>query len=389
VHYLSPSYDLRSATASGLTIGSTITFVVDDNDHGLQVGAIINVTGIVSLGYNGTYTVSEIIDERTFRVITSTTLRTTSAVLGAQSQISCKFWHGSVVRSGPFDDQNGIFFEYDGTQLAVVKRSSTFQLAGTASINVDSNSLIGTNTRFLDQLKVGDRIVIKGMTHVVSQVNSQTNIAVTPDYRGTSNAVNAKICLTQDLKIPQSQWNLDRCDGTGPSRYVVDVTKMQMIGIQFSWYGAGFIDWMFRGPKGDYVFCHRLKGNNVNTEAYMRTGNLPVRYEVLNEGARTRLASAMTNSQTTMSLEDGSFFPNVGTVYCENELISYSAKSGNTLTGLVRSASLTNFAAGAQRSYTAGPAATHAVNSGVILASVTNSPLISHWGSAYLIRRWI
>ena len=32
------------------------------------------------------------------------------------------------------------------------------------------------NTRFRDQLKAGDRIVIKGMTHVVSHVNSQTEI---------------------------------------------------------------------------------------------------------------------------------------------------------------------------------------------------------------------
>ncbi len=380
-----PSYDLRSITASGLGIGATLTFTVDDNDHGLQIGAIVNVTGVVSLGYNGSYTVSEIIDERTFRAISTTTRRVTTAVLGAQSQVACKNWHGSVVRSGPFDDQNGIFFEYDGQELAVVKRSSTFQIAGTVSIVVDSNTLLGTNTRFQDQLKVGDRIVIKGMTHVVTTINSQTNIAVSPDYRGTSNASNVKICLTQDLRIPQSQWNLDKCDGTGPSRYVVDVTKMQMVGIQFSWYGAGFIDWMLRGPKGDYIFCHRLKGNNVNTEAYMRTGNLPVRYEVLNESAKTRLAASMTNNQVTMSLEDSTYFPNAGVVYVENELISYSAKSGNTLTGLVRASSLTNFAAGAQRSYTAGAATSHPANSGVVLVSVTNSPLISHWGSAYLI----
>jgi hypothetical protein len=162
---------------------------------------------------------------------------------------------------------------------------------------------------------------------------------------------------------------------------------MQMVGIQFSWYGAGFIDWMFRGANGDYVFCHRLKGNNLNTEAYMRTGNSPVRYEVLNEGARGRLNGALTDSQNFIVLDDVHGFPNSGTVYIDNEMISYSGKTTatNRLTGCTRAATLSNFAAGAVRTYTAGVAATHNDNQGVVLISCTTSPIISHWGSAYLI----
>ena len=52
---------------------------------------------------------------------------------------------------------------------------------------------------------------------------------------------------------------------------------MQMIGIQFSWYGAGFIDWMTRGQKGNFIFVHRMRNSNVNTEAFMRTGNRALR----------------------------------------------------------------------------------------------------------------
>jgi hypothetical protein len=55
------------------------------------------------------------------------------------------------------------------------------------------------------------------------------------------------------------------------------------------------------------------------------------------------------------------------------------------LTGLNRAATLSNFAAGAVRSYTAGVAASHANRQGVVLISNTTSPIISHWGSAYLI----
>ena len=77
---------------------------------------------------------------------------------------------------------------------------------------------------------------------------------------------------------------------------------MQMIGIQYSWYGAGFIDFMVRGADGNFVFAHRMRNSNVNTEAFMRSGNLPVRYEVTNEGPPGQLVSAMTFSQTTIAI---------------------------------------------------------------------------------------
>ena len=113
-----------------------------------------------------------------------------------------------------------------------------------------------------------------------------------PDFRGVSNAVNVKAALTKEIIIPQYQWNIDRCDGTGKSGYEIEINRMQMIGFQYTWYGAGFIDWMFRGPSGNFIFCHRLKNNNRNNEAFMRSGNLPVRYEVINEGAKGRLANS-------------------------------------------------------------------------------------------------
>jgi len=382
-----PAFDIRSITANGTAAGSLITIVMDEVDHGCQAGATIRLIGITTAGYNGDYIVDDVIDERSFIVAATTALASTTAVIGSQCQMSLLKWHGSTVRSGPFDDQNGIFFQYDGQNFAVGRRTSTFQIAGNISIDSDSNAVTGVNTRFFDQLQAGDRIVIKGMTHVVATISSQTAMTVTPDFRGVTNITGAKVCKVQDLIINQSDFNLDKVDGSGPSGYTLDITKMQMIGIQFSWYGAGFIDWMIRGPEGNYTFIHRLKGNNLNTEAYMRTGNLPVRYEVLNEGARAKLVGQLSNNATTMTLESVVDFPTAGTVYVDNELISYTGKNLATkqLTGLTRSANLSNFAAGAVRSYSAGAAAVHADRQGVILVSGLVSPIISHWGSAYLI----
>lgn len=391
-----PSYDLRSLTAEGVEVGDLITVVTDDNDHGVQVGGVIRILGVETPGYNSgpetatppnfDYEVVSVVDERTFKIRAQRRLGATDAVLGFGSQMSVVSWHGATVRSGIFDDQNGIFWEYDGTNISVNQRTGTRQLAGTIAIAVDTNLITGTNTRFQDQLKAGDRIIIKGMTHVVSHVNSQTEITVTPDWRGVVDIAGAKANLIVDKKVKQENFNLDRLDGTGPSGYNIDTAKMQMIGIQYSWYGAGFIDFMLRGADGNFVFCHRMRNSNVNTEAFMRSGNLPVRYEVTNEGPSGKLASAMDDSQTTIPLVDSSFFPDTGTVYINNEIINFDGnnKTSNTLTGCTRAATYTNFQAGANRSYTAGSASAHVNRSGVVLISQTVTPLISHWGSAFI-----
>jgi hypothetical protein len=380
-----PSYDIRSMTATGTTVGSIITLVTDDTDHGCQIGGIISVSGVLTAGYNSTYTVVDVFNERQLSVIANQTLGSTNAVLGSPCQMSIRNWHGSTIRAGIFDDQNGMFWQYDGIRMAVVRRSSTFQLAGTIAIAANSNLVTGNNTRFTSQLAAGDRVVIRGMSHVVSQVTDDSTMFVTPDFRGVANVNEAKIVKTTDIQIPQSDWNLDTLNGAGPSGYLIDVTKMQMIGLQHTWYGAGFIDFMLRGPEGNYTFAHRFRNSNVNSEAYMRTGNQPVRYEVINEGARDKLVESMTAVQTTIPLENSYWFPNSGTVIIDSELIRFTGNINNTLTGCTRGTVLTQFTAGSQRSFSGSPATTHSVRSGVILVSNTITPNISHWGSAFMI----
>ena len=380
-----PSYDLLTVSADGLTQGSTITVTTDDVDHNLQVGARVRLIGIATSGYDGIYTIASIVNERTFTVLATIALGGTTAEFTDQPQVSLYEWNGATVRSGIFDDQNGIYWEYDGQQTNAVQRTATRQLAGVVTVSPNSNTVAGTGTRFREQVKAGDRVVIRGMTHVVSSVASNTSMFVTPDYRGVNVSQGVKVCAVVDKKAKQSEFNRDKLDGGGKSGYNWDVSKMQMIGIQFSWYGAGFIDWMARGNKGDFVFAHRMRNSNINTEAFMRTGNQPVRYEVTNEGPNGRLELDMTTAQTTVPLVDASFFPdNGGTLFIDNEIITYTGKTGDTLTGCTRAATLTNFNAGSTRNYTGGSATQHFRNTGVVLISNTASPIISHWGSAYL-----
>lgn len=383
-----PVLNLDQISATGTTVGSTIT-ISTEIDHGLQAGAIIEVAGVVTPGYNGTYGVVSVVNESEFTVSATQALGSTTAVITNLPRVTVKGWHGATVRCGPFDDQNGLFWEFDGVELAVVKRSATYQLSGFVSVSSGSQTITGTNCRFTQQLKQGDNIVIRGMTYKVGSIASDNSMTINPEYRGINNASGIKIASILDVRIPQSQFNIDTIDGTGISGYDINLNKMQMLGISFSWYGAGFIDFMCRGSDGNMILVHRMKQNNVNDEAYMRTGNSAVRYQAINESARDRLAATMNNTQTTIVLNDASRFPSTGgVVLVENECISYTGKSNNTLTGCTRGASFNMFVGGSVKPFSGGAAAIHSVGNGftaVTLVSCTCSPVVNHWGSSYIM----
>jgi hypothetical protein len=89
-------------------------------------------------------------------------------------------------------------------------------------------------------------------------------------------------------------------------------------------------------------------------------------------------------------LVDVSRFPTGGgTVLIENEVVSYTGISGNSLIGAGRAATLSMFANGGTQNFTGGSAAAHtagsALKQAVILISCTASPTIAHWGSSYIM----
>lgn len=382
-----PSYDIQAISAGATGTSATVTVKTDDIDHGLQVGASVTISGVLTSGYNGTFTVASVVDDFTFTYNSgANNIAATTGVMDIQAKVSVAAWHGAVVRAGCFDDQNGMFWEFNGTTLCVVRRNATQQLSGTVAINSNSNAVTGSSTRFTQQVKIGDKVVIRGMTHYVTQVASDTSMSVTPDFRGVTNVTGVKASLVQETRIKQSDFNIDRLDGTGPSGFTVDTGKMHMMGIQYTWYGAGFIDFMIRGSDGNWVFAHRIKNNNVNTEAHMRSGNLPVRYSIDNDGspANCYLTADPGSGGTTLAVNDTTYFPTAGTLYIDNELISYTGKTTTSFTGCTRAATLSQYCLGSTRSFTAGAAAAHAINTGIICVSNTASPTLSHWGSALI-----
>ena len=308
---LKPSYGIDSISYS-----SPYVTVQTKEYHGLQPGYQITIYGANENGYNGTFVVAAVTSQNSF-----TYIPTTAPILANASgnyYVSVSAWNGAVNRLGLYDQQNGVFFEFDGTTLYAVRRSSIFQIAGRVSVTQGSTTISQTSanfpTTFSQQLVPGDYISIRGQSYKVTDIASNTSLTIQPAYRG-STATNVIVSKTIDTKIPQSQWNIDKCDGTGPSGYNIDLTKMQMFYIDYSWYGAGAVRWGFRGPKGQIIYVHKQANNNQNATAYMRSGNLSGRYESTTSPASTQITASVGSSDSTINVGNtyGLYTPSIAT----------------------------------------------------------------------------
>ncbi len=424
---LTPTFDVAGITASGTTV--TVTTL---QDHNLQTGVPLLVenveinTGSVNT-YNGrgvrggaTYVVNNILGTKVF-TYTASGVPSDLAPGGDSGQVTAISWDGAVVRSGLFDEQNGFFFEYDGNQLFACRRQTIREMYGNVSVTLGSGTVNGTNTRFREQLIQGDKISIKGYTYEIASILSDTQLIINPTYLGPTTS-NVKYLKIQTFRIPQSQWNMDPCNGTGPSGYNLDPAKMQMAYIDYTWYGAGHIRFGFRGVNGDIIYCHRIPNNNVNTSAYMRSGNLPARFESMNfsyysklvAGASGSFGAALGSADTTMYVQNAQHWPSSGWVIVQDgtncEMIRYTGigaynatAKGYPLTGLTRRTTYTIAGISA-----AGVFSASAYTLGANAASVTFTPdggsggagtapvsvqyaynncapIVSHWGVSVIM----
>jgi hypothetical protein len=335
---MKPSFQLDE-----LSCADDIITIQTKEQHNLIPGAEIDIINATTTGYNGTYTVESVLSYNKFTVITSIPLPEKAK---GRYYITVSGWTGSVVRAGLFDEQNGIFFEYDGTTLYAVQRNSTYQVSGRVSVtkgaNTVSQSGVDFPTSFTNQLDPGDYIVIRGQSYKVLSIESDTSLTISPSYRGVTTSY-ATMSKTFEKRIPQSQWNIDKMDGTGFSGYEVDLNRMQMFYIDYSWYGAGSIRWGFRAANGEVTYVHKEINNNVNLEAYMRSGNLPARYETNTVPVYTKITDNFGSADTVLNVASTAAFNDSGTIAVRTgsqiEILNYGSKTATTFASLVRARS--------------------------------------------------
>ena len=337
---LKPALFVTSLTGSTTTATVTTRYA-----HNLTVGANIQVLNADQGVYNGNFVVVTVTSPTVFTYTTTQSVGAATTATGL-IRISPTSWYGSSNRVGMFDQQNGVFFEFDGQTLYAVLRNSINQINGTVAVTNGSASVTGTGTAFNTQLAVGGYIVIRGQSYKIISIDSATAMRVSPEYRG-STISGALVSKTIDVRVPQSQW-YDKCDGTGPSGYNIDLTRMQMFYIDYSWYGAGVVRYGFRATNGQVTYVTQIQNNNRQFEAYMRSGNMAAHYESNGQSPVTFLTSSLGSSGTTTTtaaitpaslsipLTSVSNFNTAGVVLIGSEYISYTGVSGTTLVGCTR-----------------------------------------------------
>ena len=166
-------------------------------------------------------------------------------------------------RTGYFDDRDGIYFEQVGSNTA----------DGTVANNT---------TQTLNW-------VIRSYT---GNTANESNVVTT--INGAS--------YTYKRRVPQSEWNLDKCDGTGKSGFNLDMSKTQLTFTDFQWLGVGRVRCGFV-HEGKVIIAHEYLHSNVLDEVYIANPNLPVRCEIRNTGEGT--GGSMDQICSTVASEGG------------------------------------------------------------------------------------
>jgi hypothetical protein len=147
-------------------------------------------------------------------------------------------------RTGYFDDRDGIYFEQVGSDTA-------------------DGTTVSNSTQTLNW-------VIR--TYVGGSASEAT-------FNTTVNG----LAYTYKRRVPQSEWNVDKCDGTGPSGFKLDITKTHLCWIDFQWLGVGRVRCGFV-HNGALITAHEYYHSNILPTVYMSNPNLPVRCEIRNTG---------------------------------------------------------------------------------------------------------
>lgn len=374
-----------------LTAAANIVTVTTKTPHNLAINTYVTVNGADQSAYNGFFQILTVPSATTFTY--QTVNNVTPSVSPATStvpnilHVSPTNWYGSSNKIGFFDQQNGMFFQYDGQQLYAVLRTSVNQIPGLVSATQGSGTISGTSTAFSTTLVVGDYIVIRGQSYRVLSIASDTSLSISPEYRGAS-ITNAIVSRTIDTKVPQSQW-YDVLDGSNspqnPSGYKLDLTKIQMWYIDYSWYGAGAVRFGVRTVNGAINYVYTFQNNNVQYTAYLRSGNMTSHYEQNNEIQTTFLVQSIGTTDSTLYVSSTfGFNPAGGTAIIRGagvsgvvEYIKYTSLTPTSLLGVTRG----------QTGGAAGTAFTYSATAPVSVeySAPDTAALLSHWGSSVVM----
>jgi hypothetical protein len=219
-----------------------------------------------------------------------------------------------------FDSSNRYAIDNQFDTSTVTGGSTTF-LPNEAAVRMDVTTASGAEVvrqTYRSMLYQPGKSLLVLATFVMNA--AKTNLRQRVGYFGTQNGIYFELNNTTKAfvmrtyvggsvdnttrRVEQSAWNGDKLDGTGPSGLTLDLTKPQILWMDFEWLGIGNVRCGFI-INGQYIVCHTYQTANVyGTSVYMTTAILPVRYEITNTAA-TASASFLKQICSSVMSEGG------------------------------------------------------------------------------------
>lgn len=166
-------------------------------------------------------------------------------------------------------------------------------------------SLLVLNTFALNQPKEGlrQRIGYFGLTGGATSGVPYNGVYLQQSGL-TLSMVMSSASLNTTTTVNQADWNGDVFNGTGASGRNLDISKANILWMDFEWLGVGNVRTGFY-VDGKPVIAHTFHNDNINTTTYMTTACLPIRYELENLTGQT--GSSQLKQICSSVISDGGY----------------------------------------------------------------------------------
>jgi len=223
---------------------------------------------------------------------------------------TCAFTTGVALSTqvfGPGDDDEGLYFGYNGTSFGVLRKAygsleiKTLEITGAASgtgtititldssavpIEVTSGNTIAEITALIVaegdafgnagrgwEVTTNDNVTLKFISLVAENAAGTFSFVDTDTTGVTAGAFAEPVAgvAPTDTWVPQASWNVDVMDGTGSSGMTLDPTKLNVYKIQFQYLGAGGHQFFIESQTtAVLVLVHSFHYTNQNTIPWCR-----------------------------------------------------------------------------------------------------------------------
>lgn len=202
-------------------------------------------------------------------------------------------------------DSSNINYKNDKFDEAVTGTGSISYLINESTVSLGNgtasgNSIIRQSKRRFSYQPGKSLLILNTLVFAEAQSGLTQRVGYFDDDNGiylerVGNAVNIVLrsSITGSLtetRVSSTSWNSDKLDGNGTSHITLDPDASHIFWIDLEWLGVGTVRTGFV-IDGQLVIAHNFHNANINPNVYMKTPNLPIRYEITNTAELSTPAS--------------------------------------------------------------------------------------------------